>query len=46
MIELQPHSVLFVRAFLATTLGILVLFVGKALNQQVGVLREYAFRSR
>jgi len=41
MIELQPDSVMFVRAFLATTVGILVLFVGKALNQRVGVLREY-----
>ena len=41
MIELQPESVIFVRAFLATTVGILVLFVGKALNQRVGLLREY-----
>jgi hypothetical protein len=41
MIELQPESVVFVRAFLATTVGILVLFVGKALNQRVGALREY-----
>src|SRR5262245_15440886 len=41
MIELQPDSVLFVRAFLATTVGILVLFVGKGLNQRVGVLREF-----
>jgi hypothetical protein len=41
MIELQPESVVFVRAVLATTVGILVLFVGKALNQRVGALREY-----
>ena len=41
MIELQPESVVFVRAFLATTVGILVLFAGKALNQRVGLLREY-----
>ena len=41
MIELQPESVVFVRAFLATTVGILVLFAGKALNPRVGLLREY-----
>jgi len=41
MIELQPESVVFVRAFLATTVGILVLFAGKALNRRVGLLREY-----
>ena len=41
MIELRPESVVFVRAFLATTVGILVLFAGKALNQRVGLLREY-----
>jgi ESS family glutamate:Na+ symporter len=41
MIELRPENVVFVRAFLATTVGILVLFVGKALNQRVGALREY-----
>jgi ESS family glutamate:Na+ symporter len=41
MIELRPENVVFVRAFLATTAGILVLFVGKALNLRVRTLREY-----
>ena len=41
MIELQSEGVLFVRPFLAVTAGIVVLFVGKALNQRVAFLREY-----
>jgi glutamate:Na+ symporter, ESS family len=41
MIELRPESVIFVRAFLATTVGILVLFVGKAINRRAGMLREF-----
>src|SRR6187551_427642 len=41
MIELRPESVLFVRPFLAITAGIVVLFVGKALNRRFGPLREY-----
>ena len=40
MIELQPGGVVFVRAFLAVTAGILVLFAGKAINQHVASLRE------
>lgn len=41
MIELQPDGGLFVRPFLSVTLGILALFLGKAVNRRVGVLREY-----
>jgi glutamate:Na+ symporter, ESS family len=41
MIELQPGSVLFVRSFLTVTAGIVVLFVGKALNRRISLLREY-----
>ena len=41
MIELQAGHVVLVRAFLAVTIGILVLFSGKALNRRVAVLREY-----
>jgi glutamate:Na+ symporter, ESS family len=41
MIELQPDGVLFLRSFLAVTTGIVVLFVGKALNRRFSVLREY-----
>ena len=41
MIELQSEGVLFVRPFLAVTAGIVVLFVGKALNRRVAILREY-----
>jgi ESS family glutamate:Na+ symporter len=40
MIELQPGGVVFVRAFLAVTAGILVLFAGKAINRRVERLRE------
>ena len=41
MIELLPDGTVLVRTFLAVTTGILVLFTGKALNQRVGLLREY-----
>ncbi len=41
MIELQPDGVLFVRPFLAVTMGIVVLFIGKALNGRFRLLREY-----
>lgn len=41
MIELQPDGVLFVRPFLAVTVGIVVLFIGKALNERFRLLREY-----
>ena len=41
MIELQPDGVLFVRAFLAVTTGIVVLFLGKGLNSRLRLLREY-----
>jgi ESS family glutamate:Na+ symporter len=41
MIELRPDHVLFVRSFLAVTTGIIVLFLGKALNRRVSLLREY-----
>jgi glutamate:Na+ symporter, ESS family len=42
MIELQPDQTLFLRSFLAVTTGIVVLFVGKALNRRFGLLREYS----
>ena len=41
MFELDAEQVLQVRPFLAVTAGIVVLFVGKALNQRVTLLREY-----
>lgn len=41
MIELQPDGVLFVRPFLAVTVGIVLLFIGKALNERFRLLREY-----
>ena len=41
MIEWQEGQTVLVRAFLATTTGILVLFTGKALNRRVAMLREY-----
>jgi glutamate:Na+ symporter, ESS family len=41
MIEFRPDGVLFVRPFLAVTAGILVLFVGKAVNRRFGALREF-----
>jgi ESS family glutamate:Na+ symporter len=41
MIELDAEQVLHVRPFLSVTAGIVVLFVGKALNQRFALLREY-----
>ena len=41
MIDFQDGHVVLVRAFLAVTTGILVLFSGKALNRRVAMLREY-----
>ncbi len=41
MIDFDADRVLHVRPFLSVTAGIVVLFVGKALNQRVGLLREY-----
>ena len=41
MIELQTDGTVLIRAFLAVTIGILVLFAGKAVNQRVRRLREY-----
>ena len=41
MIELQPGGVVFVRAFLAVTAAMLVLFVGKTINQRFAPLREF-----
>jgi ESS family glutamate:Na+ symporter len=42
MIELQSDGAVLVRTFLAVTAGILVLFLGKAINRHVPLLREYA----
>ncbi|MGB5830734.1 MAG: sodium/glutamate symporter [Thiohalocapsa sp.] len=41
MIELQDGA-LHIGSFLAVTLGIIVLFVGKQLNDQIGFLREFS----
>ncbi len=41
MIELMADGSWHVRPFLAVTAGILVLFIGKWLNQRVALLREY-----
>jgi ESS family glutamate:Na+ symporter len=41
MLELDAEHVLHVRPFLAVTAGIVVLFVGKALNRRFALLREY-----
>ena len=41
MIDFDVDRVLHLRPFLSVTAGIVVLFVGKALNQRVGLLREY-----
>ena len=41
MLELDAQQVLHVRPFLSVTAGIVVLFVGKALNQRFALLREY-----
>ena len=41
MIELDAEQVLHVRPFLSVTAGIVVLFVGKALNERLAALRKY-----
>lgn len=41
MIGLDAELVLHVRPFLAVTVGIVVLFVGKVLNQRLAALRKY-----
>jgi ESS family glutamate:Na+ symporter len=41
MIVLDAEQVLHVRPFLSVTAGIVVLFVGKAINQRLAVLRKY-----
>jgi ESS family glutamate:Na+ symporter len=41
MIELDAERVLHIRPFLSVTIGIVVLFVGKTLNQRIAALREY-----
>ncbi len=38
----HQDSILHVQSFLAVTIGILVLFVGKRLNERVGFLREFS----
>ena len=45
MFELDAEQVLQVRPFLAVTAGIVVLFVGKALNQRVSCCASTTFRS-
>ena len=42
MIEVQPDGAVFVGAFLAATAGILVLFLGKAVNGRFEPLRVYS----
>ena len=39
--DLQDGT-LHIQSFLAVTIGIIVLFVGKRLNEQVGFLREFS----
>ncbi|MFZ4700693.1 MAG: sodium/glutamate symporter, partial [Candidatus Methylumidiphilus sp.] len=39
--ELQD-GILHIQSFLAVTIGIVVLFVGKRINGQVGILREFS----
>jgi len=41
LFELDAQQVLHVRPFLSVTTGIVVLFVGNALNQRFALLREY-----
>jgi ESS family glutamate:Na+ symporter len=41
MIALDADQVLYVRPFLAVTCGIVVLFVGKAINERLAALRHY-----
>ena len=42
MFELDAEKVLHVRSLLSVTVGIIVLFIGKMLNQRLTVLREYS----
>src|SRR5262245_38964911 len=42
MFELDAEGVLHVRSLLSVTVGMIVLFVGKALNHRLTVLREYS----
>jgi len=42
MFELKPDGLLYIGPFLAVTTGIVVLFIGKGLNERVGLLREYS----
>jgi ESS family glutamate:Na+ symporter len=41
MIELDAEQVLHVRPLLSVTAGIIVLFVGKVLNQHLAIFREF-----
>ncbi|QQO37360.1 hypothetical protein JJC00_18155 [Bradyrhizobium diazoefficiens] len=41
MIALDADQVLHVRPFLSVTAGVIVLFVGKMLNERFAGLREY-----
>ncbi|MGB8434433.1 MAG: sodium/glutamate symporter [Burkholderiales bacterium] len=41
MVEFDAERVLHVKPFLSVTAGIVVLFVGKAINERVAALREY-----
>src|SRR6185503_7146518 len=41
MIERLPDGELFVRPFLAVTVGMIVLFAGKGINRRCGPLREF-----
>jgi glutamate:Na+ symporter, ESS family len=41
MVALDAEQIVHVRAFLSVTAGIIVLFVGKGLNQRLALLREY-----
>ncbi|HET9663843.1 MAG TPA: sodium/glutamate symporter [Burkholderiales bacterium] len=38
---MDAEQVLHVRPFLSVTFGIIVLFVGKVLNQRLSILRKY-----
>ena len=42
MFELDAEKVLHVRSLLSVTVGIIVLFIGRMLNQRLTVLREYS----
>ena len=41
MIELDAEQVLHVGGFLSVTMGVVVLFVGKALNERLAPLRRF-----